>query len=128
MMSDKCIIISSWGLCPVQTSRLVQLQVSYDLCKYESYTCDDVSYSSACLASVISTYTTSSWMAVCYCQPAYCLQTGNGRLSACAKINLLTRHLNCGTIFFCLIIIMIGPMELVYVNETRSLAGIPVSL
>ena len=26
------------------------------------------------LASVISTYTTSSWMAVCYCQPAYCLQ------------------------------------------------------
>ena len=42
------------------------------------------------LASVISTYTTSSWMAVCYCQPAYCLQTGNGRLSACAKINLLT--------------------------------------
>ena len=45
------------------------------------------------LASVISTYTTSSWMAVCYCQPAYCLQTGNGRLSACAKNNLLTRHL-----------------------------------
>ena len=45
------------------------------------------------LASVISTYTTASWMAVCYCQPAYCLQTGNGRLSTCAKINLLTRHL-----------------------------------
>ena len=46
------------------------------------------------LASVISTYTTSSWMAICYCQPAYCLQTGNGRISAYAKINLLTCHLN----------------------------------
>ena len=50
------------------------------------------------LASVISTYTTLSWMAVCYCQPAYSLQTGNGRYQHARKIIYLPATLigeNC---------------------------------
>ena len=42
-------------------------------------------------------------MAVCYYQPAYCLQTGNGRLSACAKLIYLPATLRPSLDILCII-------------------------